>query len=153
MNYLCTTYQHKCLISKMTSKKNSSNNAFQNEDGTSPLPARSRKRRRQDTLIPDDCPLTRDQIVDLPIDEFNELIERQDFTEAFKAQCRDWRRKGKNRVSHFILLLNIKWEIQKQLMNFLFDLSQSLPHTTLSFFSHSLPFVSFLCSKQCIFSY
>ncbi len=72
---------------------------FQNEDGTSPSPARSRRRRRQDTLIPDDCPLTRDQIVDLPIDEFNELIESKDFTEAFKAQCRDWRRKGKNRVS------------------------------------------------------
>jgi len=52
----------------------------------------------QDTLVPPDCPLKRDDIVDLPIDEFNDLIERGDFTEAQKVQFRDWRRKGKNRV-------------------------------------------------------
>jgi hypothetical protein len=53
----------------------------------------------QDTLVPPDCPLKRSDIVDLPIDEFNDLIEKGDFSEAEKAQFRDWRRKGKNRVS------------------------------------------------------
>ena len=69
-------------------------------DGSTPPPAQgSRKRRRQDTLVPEGCPLNRRQIVDLAIDEFNELLEKSHFSEEQKAKFRDLRRKGKNRVS------------------------------------------------------
>ena len=69
-------------------------------DGSTPPPAQgSRKRRRQDTLVPEGCPLNHRQIVDLAIDEFNELLEKSHFSEEQKAKFRDLRRKGKNRVS------------------------------------------------------
>lgn len=55
-------------------------------------------------LVPEGCPLNRWQIVELPIDEFNELLEKSNFSEEQKAKFRDLRRKGKNRVSQFFKL-------------------------------------------------
>ena len=59
-------------------------------EGPTPPPSGSgsRKRRRQDTLIPEGCPLTKKEIVELPIDEFNELLEKGGFTEEQKAKFR-----------------------------------------------------------------
>jgi len=48
--------------------------------------------------------LNRRQIVELPIDEFNELLEKSNFSEEQKAEFWDLRRKGKNRVSQFFKL-------------------------------------------------
>ncbi len=50
-------------------------------------------------MVPPDCPLTKREIVELPIDEFNELLEKSQFSEDQKAKFRDLRRKGKNRVA------------------------------------------------------
>ena len=65
---------------------------MRNESGASNETPRGTKRKRSDTLIPDGCKLTREQIVDLPIDEFNDLLQKglQDgrFTEAECAEFR-----------------------------------------------------------------
>ena len=40
-----------------------------------------------------------DQIVGLPMDEFNDLLSKQDLTEEQLNLCRDIRRRGKNKVA------------------------------------------------------
>ncbi|XP_059082732.1 arginine-glutamic acid dipeptide repeats protein-like isoform X2 [Tigriopus californicus] len=52
---------------------------------------------RLNNLIPPDCPLTEEQIVDLDIDSFNDLMGKHHFSEESIAKYRDLRRKGKNR--------------------------------------------------------
>ena len=44
-------------------------------------------------------PFAISEIVDLPIDGFNELVSRHTLTEAQMNLCRDIRRRGKNKVS------------------------------------------------------
>lgn len=83
-------------------------------DGTPPT-STTRKRRRQDTLVPPGCPLTRREIVELPIDEFNELIEKKNFSEEQKAKFRDLRRKGKNRVM-LLKVIIYNWFNKKKLI-------------------------------------
>ena len=55
---------------------------------------------QQDTLIPPGCLLTRTKIIALPIDEFNRLMVKENFSEEQKAQLEELHklRKRKNRV-------------------------------------------------------
>eukprot|EP00095_Tigriopus_kingsejongensis_P010522 maker-scaffold45_size475391-snap-gene-3.20 protein:Tk10522 transcript:maker-scaffold45_size475391-snap-gene-3.20-mRNA-1 annotation:"neuroglian isoform x1" len=48
-------------------------------------------------LIPADCPLNEEQIVDLDMDSFNDLMGKHHFTEEKISYFKDLRRKGKNR--------------------------------------------------------
>lgn len=50
-------------------------------------------------------PLTTDEIVNLPMDEFNERLSKEDLTEAQLSLIRDIRRRGKNKV---ILILTFQ---------------------------------------------
>jgi len=45
-----------------------------------------------------DVPITVDDIINLPMDEFNERLSKYDLTEAQLSLIRDIRRRGKNKV-------------------------------------------------------
>ena len=63
-----------------------------------PVP-RSKKRQPLDALVMEGCLLTRREIVQMTIDEFNELLEKSGFSEEQKVQLRDCRRKEKNKAN------------------------------------------------------
>ena len=54
-------------------------------------------------------PITVEDIINLPMDEFNERLSKYDLSETQLSLIRDIRRRGKNKVRelHFILLTNI----------------------------------------------
>jgi len=70
-----------------------------NSDPASDEVQGGRRRRRQDTLIPNDSPLNYRQVVETSIEEFNEILDSpsRSFSEEDKNKFRDLRRKGKNR--------------------------------------------------------
>jgi len=47
-------------------------------------------------------PLTTDEIVNLPMDEFNERLSKHDLSETQLSLIRDIRRRGKNKASNFL---------------------------------------------------
>merc|ERR1711963_810218 len=67
--------------------------------------AAARNKRRQNKLIPEDCPFSYEEVVEQVIDDFNQMLE--DFrtkeghplSEDKKSEYRDLRRRGKNRVA------------------------------------------------------
>ena len=44
-------------------------------------------------------PISVRDIIDLPMDEFNDLLSKHELTEEQLTLCRDIRRRGKNKVS------------------------------------------------------
>jgi len=50
-------------------------------------------------------PITVDDIINLPMDEFNERLSKYDLSESQLTLIRDIRRRGKNKVCSVILLL------------------------------------------------
>ena len=57
-------------------------------------------------------PISCDDIINLPMDEFNERISKFDLTEAQLSLIRDIRRRGKNKVFFYILFIvsyNLNW--------------------------------------------
>jgi hypothetical protein len=50
-------------------------------------------------------PMTTDDIINLPMDEFNERLSKYDLTEAQLSLIRDIRRRGKNKVTLFVKLI------------------------------------------------
>merc|ERR1711902_317657 len=72
--------------------------------------SRREKRKKQDSL-PGGNSLTRDErkalglpipcseIINLPMDEFNDLLSKHELTEEQLTLCRDIRRRGKNKVA------------------------------------------------------
>ena len=44
-------------------------------------------------------PISVRDIIDLPMDEFNDLLSKHELTEEHLTACRDIRRRGKNKVS------------------------------------------------------
>ena len=59
--------------------------------------ARTRRQQKPDDLVPPGCGLTRSDIVELPIDDFNDKVAEKDEKEILVLK--DRRRRGKNRVS------------------------------------------------------
>ena len=58
---------------------------------------RPRRQQKPDDLVPPGCGLTRSDIVELPIDDFNDKVAEKDEKEILVLK--DRRRRGKNRVS------------------------------------------------------
>jgi hypothetical protein len=48
-------------------------------------------------------PITCNDIINLPMDEFNDLLSKHELTEEQLTLCRDIRRRGKNKVKAKIL--------------------------------------------------
>jgi len=67
--------------------------------------ALARNKRRQNKLIPEDCPFSYEQVVEQVIDDFNQMLEDyrtkegHPLSEDKKSEYRDLRRRGKNRVA------------------------------------------------------
>lgn len=59
--------------------------------------ARSRRQQKPDDLVPPGCGLTRSDIVELPIDDFNDKVAEKDEKEILVLK--DRRRRGKNRIA------------------------------------------------------
>ncbi|KAM9484717.1 nuclear factor erythroid 2-related factor 2-like [Salvelinus alpinus] len=78
------------------------------ETGHSELPfTKDKKRRRSEKRLSRDeqrakalqIPFTVDMIIDLPVDDFNEMMSKHQLNEAQLALVRDIRRRGKNKVA------------------------------------------------------
>lgn len=80
-------------VSSMTSERVSSRESFCFSDEESQA---SRDERRARAL---NIPIPTEAIINLPIDEFNELLTRHTLTETQLALIRDIRRRGKNKVA------------------------------------------------------
>ncbi len=52
-------------------------------------------------LLPPGCPIQINEVINLDIEQFNELVARLNMTEEHVSQLRDVRRKGKNRYAIF----------------------------------------------------
>ena len=50
-------------------------------------------------------PITCADIINLPMDEFNDLLSKHELTEEQLTLCRDIRRRGKNKVLLLYLLI------------------------------------------------
>ena len=61
--------------------------------------SRDEKRARSMSL-----PMTTDDIINLPMDEFNERLSKYDLSESQLSLIRDIRRRGKNKVRFHILI-------------------------------------------------
>ena len=80
----------------------------------SPLPSRpgagkgkSRGRKQPGTLIPPGCRLTRKEIVEYPLDQFEERMSASNFSKSEADNFRSLRRRGKNSVMlKYIFLKN-----------------------------------------------
>ncbi len=44
-------------------------------------------------------PITRDKLITIPVEEFNQLLEKADLTEIEVAFMKEWRRRGKNKAA------------------------------------------------------
>ena len=60
-----------------------------------------KRRQRADDLVPAGCGLTREDIVCLPIDDFNDKVAEKSEKEI--VVLKDRRRRGKNRVSPYYI--------------------------------------------------
>ena len=61
-------------------------------------------------------PITVQEIINLPMDEFNDLLSKHELSEDQLALCKDIRRRGKNRVrcsAGFYLTVTEKLKAQK----------------------------------------
>lgn len=86
--------------------QSSSNDESNNVANSSPNDLVSaRNKRRQNKLIPEECPFTYEEVVEQVIDDFNQMLEDyrtkegHPLSEDKKSEYRDLRRRGKNRVA------------------------------------------------------
>lgn len=73
---------------------------------------KSNKRSEEEQLTRDEkrarnlnIPISVDDIINLPMDEFNERLSKYDLSESQLTLIRDIRRRGKNKVSEYFFLL------------------------------------------------
>lgn len=77
---------------------------------------------RQNSLIPDECPFTYEEIVEQVIDDFNQMLEEyrnkegHTLSEDEKSKYRNLRRRGKNRVAARNSRENMMLQRKRQLL-------------------------------------
>ena len=75
-------------------------NGVSEEDETNPsIVYQSRLSRDERMVVEMKIPLTVRNIIEKPMEEFNDLLSSRDITEEQINTCRDIRRRGKNKVS------------------------------------------------------
>ncbi|QQP37623.1 Nuclear factor_ erythroid 2like 1, partial [Caligus rogercresseyi] len=62
-----------------------------------PTPPAMKRYKRERLILPSSCTLSKDQIIHMPIDQFNDYLARSNFSEEELSRLKDARRKGKNR--------------------------------------------------------
>lgn len=86
-----------CNNAAMTSRGSSQYNMYSKPQGGTPAPIPlSRDERRAKALK---IPFPMDKIINLPVDDFNELLTQYTLTDTQLALVRDIRRRGKNKVA------------------------------------------------------
>ncbi|XP_028264948.1 transcription factor NF-E2 45 kDa subunit [Parambassis ranga] len=81
--------------SAMSSRGSSQHNMYTKQQGSAPVPL-SRDERRAVALK---IPFPMEKIINLPVDDFNELLTQYTLTDTQLALVRDIRRRGKNKVA------------------------------------------------------